>query len=369
MTSSGPKPLHVLHVISTLGAGGTELTMARVIRGLRSPMRHSIACLRGPCHIGEYLPGETDIHCLDARPNEPQLPLRLARLMRAVRPSVVHARNWGAWPDTAVGRLLARPAPPLVFSFHGQGDSPSVPLRRRLASRVLVRMTTHLFTLSEQSRRMLAAVWGWPAGRVEVIPNGVDTERFSPGDAPRSSGRLAVGMVGNLRAVKNHALAIRACAQLAGRGVDLELRLAGTGPLRDNLAALAASLGFGDRLKPAGSVADVPDFLRRLDVFLLTSDSEQHPNSLTEALACGVASIATRVGCVEELLDGGRCGRIVPPGDVEALTAALAEVLAGPSLRRQYTSAGREHVVAHYSLDRMLRAYEAMYRRLAGGGD
>ena len=81
--------------------------MARVISVLTgNGMRHSIACMKGDNQLGDRLPKETDIHCLHSRSNEPQLPARLGRLVRQIRPTVIHARNWGAWPDMAVGRLL-----------------------------------------------------------------------------------------------------------------------------------------------------------------------------------------------------------------------------------------------------------------------
>ncbi len=343
--------------------------MARVISALGScRMRHSIVCLKGDALIADRLPDKTDIHCLHSRPNEPQLPGRLARLIGRVRPTVIHARNWGAWPDTAVGRLLAWPIVPFIFSFHGLGKAGYMPLRRRLASGALVRITTYLFTVSEQSRRMLVSKWGWPNGRVGVIPNGVDTDRFHPAVLPRDTDRIVVGTVGNLRPVKNQALLVRACAELARRGIDLELRIAGQGQEEKNLFALAQSLGFERRIKLFGRVEDVPGFLKCLDVFVLSSDSEQHPNALNEAMACGIASIATRVGCVEDMLDSGRCGRIISPGYVDGLVTALAEIIASPKLRQSLALLSRQYVCTHYSLERMISAYGHLYERLSAGG-
>jgi len=300
MAYKSPGHIHVLHVVPGLIPGGMELVMARVISGLSDKgMEHSVACLKGEPQIASRLPGETEIHCLHSRPNEPQLPARLARLIRRIRPTVIHARNWGAWPDVAVGRLLAPPIVPLIFSFHGLGQAGYMPLRRRLASRALVRLTTCLFTLSEQSKRMLVTHWGWPEKRVNIIPNGVDTDRFRPAPAPRETDRFVVGTVGNLRPVKNHALLIRACAAAGRSGVDLELRIAGEGAEGTRLLALAESLGFADRLRLVGRIEEVPGFLNHLDLFVLSSDSEQHPNALNEAMACGLASVATRVGCAD----------------------------------------------------------------------
>lgn len=356
------KRTHILHVVPGLLAGGMEMTMARIIRGLNGDgFRHSIACLKAEPEIADQLPADVEIHLLHARPNEPKLPLRLARLIRTLKPDVIHARNWGAWQDVALGRLLAWPVTPLIYSFHGLGKAGYMPWRRRAASKVLVRMTTHLFTVSRQSRDLMVEHWGWPSARTAVIPNGVDATRFFPALAPRAP-RLVIGSVGNLRPVKNHRLILEAAAPLVREGFDLEIRIAGEGEERTPLTELAGTLGLGDRLRLPGRIEDTPKFLNELDVFVLSSDSEQHPNALNEAMACGIPSIATRVGCVEDLLDGGRCGAIVPPGDVAALTAALHRYLGDPQLRQNYGGLGLNHIRENYTLEIMLQRYREMYR-------
>jgi glycosyltransferase involved in cell wall biosynthesis len=204
---------------------------------------------------------------------------------------------------------------------------------------------------------------------VEVIPNGVDTARFSPATVSRDTNRIVVGSVGHLRPVKNHAMLIRACAQLAREGLDLELRIAGGGKDGPSLASLAQSLGFAHRFFLLGQVSDVPHFLRHLDVFVLSSNSEQHPNALNEAMACQMPCIATRVGCVGELLAEGRCGLIIPPGDTDALARALRDLILDPARGRELAVAARQRSCERYSLGRMLGAYEDMYRRLSNGAE
>ena len=356
---------HILHVVPGLGAGGMELAMAGVVKGLTgSAMEHAIVCLKGRAEIRDRLPIETVIHCLNSKPNEPQLPFRLARLVRQLRPDVIHARNWGAWPDIAIARLLVRPLTPFIFSFHGLGEAGYMPWRRRLASAILVHLTSNLFTVSKQSKEMLVKYWGWPKHQTEIIPNGVDTKIFQPHPRPNNK-RPVIGSVGNLRSVKNHALILKACSQLVTEGVDLEIRIAGEGDQREPLTSLAQTLGLTDRLYLPGRVEDIPGFLNGLDVFVLSSDSEQHPNALNEALACGVPSVATRVGCAADLLDGGRCGRIIRPGQVHELTDALRELAQDRPLRHALGEAGMNYVRAHFSLDVMVRKYHDLYLRAA----
>ena len=362
----GASDIHVLHVVPGLGRGGMELMMAQLISGLTDErMRHSIACLKGEVEIGDRLPASTKIFCLHARPNEPQLPFRLARLVQKCKPDVIHSRNWGAWPDMALGRFLAWPIIPFIFSFHGLGKAGYMPKRRRLASRLLVHGATRLVTVSRQSRDMLARLWGWPAEKTEVIPNGVDTRRFYPINNQQKNGRIVVGSVGNLRSVKNHALILEACAPLVRNGMDLEIHIAGEGNQRNHLETLGKRLGLYGRLQLPGKIDDVNGFLNKLDIFVLSSDSEQHPNALNEAMACGVSCISTRVGCVDDLLNDGRCGVIIEPGDSSGLKKVLAELALDPMRRAAFGKLGLERVREHYSLNNMLFRYRRLYTGVA----
>lgn len=359
--------IHILHVVPGLGPGGMELGTAQIIRGLTDAnMKHSVVCLKGTADIADRLPPETDIYCFHALPNQLMLPWRLAKLVRHIHPDVIHSRNWGAWPDMALARLMATwPPRPFIFSFHGLGKAGYMPYRRRLASKVLVHFTPFLFAVSRQSRDLMVHQWGWPAERTEVIPNGVDTSRFFPEPQLRVQQRVVVGSVGNLRTVKNHALILNACARLLRDGLELEIRIAGEGDQRQVLLKLAGDLGISSRLFLPGSIADVPNFLNGLDVFVLSSDSEQHPNALNEAMACGVASIGTRVGCVEDLLDSGRCGLIIEPGDVDGLAMAIRDLALDHQRRRHFADAGLQQVKTVYNLEVMLERYRNLYLRAA----
>jgi glycosyltransferase involved in cell wall biosynthesis len=358
--------LHILHVVPGLAPGGMELSLARVITELSvNGIRHSIACLKGDAEIADRLAQQTEIYCFHSSPNELRLPFRLATLIRRVRPSVIHARNWGAWPDVALARYATWPPVPLIFSFHGVGEAGYMPLRRRLASRILVKLTTCLFTVSESTKQMLVARWGWPEQNVLVIPNGVDTHRFQPAERGTRHPGVVVGNVGSLRPVKNQALLVRACARLAAEGSDLELRIAGEGPERAKLLRIAESMNFTERLTLCGQVSDIPDFLRELDIFVLSSDSEAHPNALLEALACGVPCVGTRVGSVAEVLDEGRYGQIVEPGNIEDMAQAIRSLIHNTDLHSELRSAGRQRVCDKYSMERMAATYTELYERIS----
>jgi len=356
----GEKTVHVLHVVPGLPPGGMELALARVVAGLPG-MRHTVVCLKGEAVIRDRFDALVPIHCLHARPNELGLPWRLARLIRELRPTVIHARNWSAWPDVAIARRMVRPRVPLVLSFHGQDAARAMPWRRRVVTRWVAASATRFFTVSQEARRFLVDGVGVAAERVEIIPNGVDLERFRPEPHARG-GRFVVGTAGSLSSVKNHALLVRAYAALAGGGMDVGLRIAGEGPERPRLEALIRSLGLEGRVELAGHQEDVPAFLNGLDLFVLSSDSEAHPNALLEAMACGVPCVGTRVGGVPEVLGYGQFGRLVDAGDEGGLIEAMREVAEDRGAAEALGRAARERAVARYGMPQMLRAYEALYR-------
>ena len=363
--------IHVLHVVPTWEAGGMELALARVARAHQGRgVRHTIVAIKDAPSGAAAPHCGVEVHCIHAADGDPFLPWRLRLLLRRFRPDVIHAHNWGAWPDVAAARLLTLRPAPLVFSFHGLPDAGPMPWRRRAAYRLLAPMAARIFTVSEGSRRMLADHVHLPARRIEVIPNGVDTELFSPAAARRCSASrpLVVGSVGSLTSVKNHSALIKACGSLARAGVDLELRIAGAGPLAGELLGLGSRVGLDGRLVLAGHLQDVPGFLRGLDVFALPSRTEGHPNALLEAMACGLACAGSNVHGIPEVLQHGRLGLLVDPDDEASLAGAIARLAADPRRRGRLGRAARRHVCLHYSMERMAAEYLRLYESVAATG-
>ena len=359
--------IHVLHVVPTLAVGGMELALARVVRGLStSPFKHSIACCTGKASISEEFGPAVAIHCLHGESSALGALLRLRRLIKMLRPSVLHARNVSAWLDVTAARMSLRDRPPLVLSFHGTDHAAPLPRRWRIISAIAARSATRLFTVSEPSRDFLACSLGQPRSRIGIIPNGIDTKRFVPD--LRHSGpdhRLVVGTVGNLSPVKNQALLVRACAELLSAGHPIELRIAGEGPERDPIVQLAATLGITDSVRLLGHVSDVSSFLKTLDLFVLPSDSEAHPNALIEAMACGLPCIASRVGGIPDVLVDDSIGRMFDRGDLGGLVKFMSELLVAPDTRAALGRGARKRAEERYGLDDMIRHYAALYSEVA----
>jgi sugar transferase (PEP-CTERM/EpsH1 system associated) len=295
--------------------------------------------------------------------NDPLLVGRIARLLRRERPDVLHTHAWGTLYE---GLLAARLAgvPIVVHGEHGTLDT-----RRRnlLMQRWAWQRVDRVLSVSSRLAERMAAAVGFPLDRIQVIRNGVDLDRFHP--RHRADGRAAfgcgdeaivIGTVGRLVAVKDQANLLRALALLRSRGLEFRAMIAGDGRLKQELVALAHSLGVGD-VEFLGNRADIPRVLAALDLFVLSSESEGLSNTIQEAMATGVPVVATAVGGADELVEPSHTGTLVPAKDAEALAAALETLIRDPQRRRQFGAAGRTRAERLFGLDRMIGEYERLY--------
>jgi glycosyltransferase involved in cell wall biosynthesis len=173
--------------------------------------------------------------------------------------------------------------------------------------------------------------------------------------------------VANLRPVKDHETLLRALALVKQRGIPFRALLAGDGPLRFALEDVAASLDLSEEVRFLGQLAgdDVAHLFQATDIALLTSRVEGLPTALLEAMACGCAVVATDVGGTPELVEHGTTGLLVEPGNVEAVAAAVEDLLRHAARLDEMRGAARRRVEERFSLDRMIEEYESLLARLS----
>ena len=252
---------------------------------------------------------------------------------------------WGNYPATCAYLVhrAAAPALPFTLCVHAQIDLYETPvfLREKLLH------ADDIVTVCEYNRAYMrehfADVWARIADRISVNYRGLDLRDYPCRIEGRAARRVLA--VGRLSPEKAYDVLLRATAELARRGVDLELVIAGDGPERDSLVALASQLGVTDRVTFRGWLK--PDAVREemLEATVLAQAShiEGLPTVVEEALALGLPVVGSRVGGIPELLDQGACGTIVTPGDVAGLADALQAQLEDPELRRTFAERGRAH--------------------------
>ena len=377
MTSAFSRPTPamplVVHVVNSLAVGGLENGVVNLVNTTAARFRHVIVCMTtdGPLH-GRLRP-EVEVVVLGKRPGQdPWALLRLVRLLRHLRPLIVHSRNWPA-VDAIPAARVAR-VPLVVHGEHGRevADPEGRDLRRNRIRRALAPLVHHFVTVSADLRRWLIEDVRVPAAKVTAIHNGVDLSRFGRAGKLEARMRLSlpadasiVGTVGRLDPVKDQAGLIRAFAQVRAQHPAALLVVAGDGPCRAELERVAAGLGQRDHVRLLGNRDDIPTVMSALDVFVLPSIAEGISNTILEAMATGLPVVATRVGGNPELVEEGMGGALVPRSDPDALAAAIAAYTGDAELRRRHGQASRQRAIGHFSLERMAQAYANLYTALA----
>jgi len=366
------RALRVVHVVPTLDVGGLENGLVNLVAALPE-FAHAVVSM-GPLGVfARRLPRDVELVSLGKPAGEPMrlAMFRLLRVLRRLQPDLVHSRNWGAIEAVPAARLAGVRA--VVHSEHGRelSDPEGLNARRNRFRRLLAPLTDRIVTVSADLEGWLRQTVRLPAAKLLVIPNGVDSERFSP--ARRLDGRRAlsvsddttvIGTVGRLNGVKDYPTLLTAFAEVARRAEHMTLVFIGDGPERAALVATAAALGVSGRVRFLGERQDVPDLVAGLDVFVLPSIAEGMSNTLLEAMASGRPVVATGVGGNPEVVEDGVTGTIVPVRHPAALTKALDGYVWDAGLRAAHGEAGRRRAITEFGLARMASRYRDLYRAL-----
>ncbi|MGQ0384059.1 MAG: TIGR03088 family PEP-CTERM/XrtA system glycosyltransferase [Gammaproteobacteria bacterium] len=375
MSTADPRPL-IAHIVFRFDIGGLENGIVNLINALpEREMRHAVIALTEAGAIRERIrKSDVTVYEIGKRPGQdPAAYVRVYRLLKQLRPAVVHTRNLGTIECAAVAALAGVP-----YRIHGEHGwdvhDPDGKIWTYKVLRKLLNPFIHQFvTVSRDLQQWLVAKVGIAPDKVWHICNGVDTTRFHPLPAPRTDrgSIVVVGSVMRFEPIKDPLNLVRAFLkarrQLAERRLDLRLMVAGDGPLR----AKALALLLGDKAAAAvsmpGARNDVPDWLRALDIFALGSQREGISNTVLEAMATGLPVVATATGGNLELVAAGVNGRLVPPGDTNALAQAIVGYAEDAQLRREHGRASRARAESEYSLARMLKDYWLLYRSAVQG--
>jgi glycosyltransferase involved in cell wall biosynthesis len=299
---------------------------------------------------------------------------RAARLLRGLRPALVHfvLASPRRCAETVIAAWLVR-VPRRVITF--QLVTPVPPFGRLAAwarglNRRLQYASVHQgIAVSRGNWGLLVEQYGFPAARLALIPNGVDTERFHPcpddgtlraqwGVPP---GVPLLGVIGRLSRQKGHQVLFDALPQIWQAFPQAHVVLAGAGELEDTLRSRAALIDQQDRLRFVGQQHDVPRVLAALDLFVLPSLYEGLSFAALEAMATARAIVATAVDGTSEAITDGHTGLLVPPGAPEPLASAIVRLLGEAPLRAQLGKAARERAVRYFDQRQMLQHTYALY--------
>lgn len=303
----------------------------------------------------------------------------LVRLFRHLRPEIVHTHTAKAG---TLGRMAARLAgvPRSVHTFHGhvlEGYfTPAATQFFVRIERVLARRTDRIITVSPRLRQTLLAMGIGRPEQVEVIPLGLELDRFlriPRGQAAlRSSLRIPdgaplLGIVGRLVPIKDHPTLLQAITLFPDGGQAPHLLVVGDGERREELQRLTHHLGLASRVHYLGWRDDLDAILGGLDVVICCSRNEGTPVALIEAMAAGVPVISTDVGGVADLVAHGETGWLVPPGDPTALARGIGKLLGDPGLCRRLVATARPVALEKHHIKGLIPRMEGVYAEVLAG--
>jgi sugar transferase (PEP-CTERM/EpsH1 system associated) len=379
LAGADSRPL-VAHVVYRFDTGGLENGVVNLINHLGDDeFRHVVVALTEVTDFAQRI-RRPDVRCiaLHKRPGQTWwLYPRLLRLLRALRPAIVHTRNLAALEVQPVA--WAAGVPVRIHGEHGRdvGDYDGSHRGYQRVRRLYRPFVQHYVALSRDLRQYLVDKVHVPPARITQVCNGVDTQRFHPaagGGAEPIAGcpfdpqrHWLVGTVGRMQTVKDQPTLARAFVHALEVAPALRARLrlvlVGDGPLRADCEAVLAAAGVRELAWLPGERADVPALMRGLHAFALPSLAEGISNTVLEAMASGLPVLATAVGGNPELVDEGHTGHLLPPADAPALARALAALATDPAHAAALGRAGRAAAEARFSLQAMVAAYRAVYDR------
>jgi len=364
---------HLLHVFPTFDVGGVQLRMSGILGALGARFRHTVVAIDGRTGCRARLDGGLDaaFPADDFRSGDPLARLRRIRgFLAGARPDLLLTYNWGA-TEWALVNAIGNHAPHIHFeSGFGPEEADGLLWRRSLFRRLALRRVRRLVVPSHGLATLATRAWGVPPAKVVHIPNGVDCARFAappePALVPGLAGRdgPVIGTVAPLRREKNIARLIEAFAALPPPAT---LVVIGDGPERAALEAAAGSAGVAGRTVFAGYLDRPEAALGLLDVYALSSDTEQMPNTIIQAMAAGLPVASVDVGDVAAIVAPGNRRFVTARGDTAALARSLAALAANAGVRRSLGAANQAHVRAHYSHERMVAAYAALFDAVLAG--
>ncbi len=361
----------LLHIFPTFAFGGVQVRFAALANHFGDRYRHRIVALDGDIACADRLDPGLDVEFprIEMRKNDTRGNVtRFRAALAAWRPDVLITSNWGsiewdmarALPSLAVG-VGRRPVHVHVEDGFGPEERDRLLPRRSWTRRLVLRRCITVLP-SRLLWDIATTQWHLPERRLRYIPNGVDLARFA-GERPAApwvdDGRPEVGTVAAVRPEKNLQRLIRAFA-IARANVPARLVIVGDGAQRAGLEALVGELGLGADVVFAGHLSDPRAALRNFDVFVLSSDTEQMPMSVLEAMACALPVASTDVGDVRAVLPAEGAPLIVPRDDA-ALGGAIASLLDDPGLRERVGAANRARAEAAFTQEGMFAAWQKVW--------
>ncbi len=365
------RPLRTAFVITSMPVGGAETLLVNLIRGFdRDRIEPELVCLKELGPLGVSLATEIPAkHSMIRSKYDLTIVYRLAKHFRRHRIDAVV--TVGAGDKMFWGRLAAKAAgvPVICSALQSTGWPDGV----GRVNRILTPITDSFIAVAQSHGEFLVNFERFPASKVSIIRNGIDTQRFKPNEPEREAVRAElglessiplIGIVAALRPEKNHELFLGIASQIIKILPSVHFLIIGEGPERIKIESIITSKNLNSHVHLLGNRHDTPRLLAALDTFLLTSHNEANPVSILEALSCGVPVVATNVGSIDETVQNGFTGYTVEAGDANQACKRVLQLLLDSSHAESLGRNGRELVQQIGSLHSMVDGYQDLIERI-----
>lgn len=372
------KPAKILHLHSTFNLGGKEARAVRLMNHFGRQAEHVILSAepdslsaRDAIDSNVKVTFPKDAPSLAGKPSLP----RYRDLVSYYRQfDLILSYNWGSMDGVMARTLFTRieGLPPLIHHEDGFNEDEQKKLnwKRNLFRKFALGSSQAIVVPSERLEQIATRIWKQPEQKVQRIPNGIDVKRFSKkpqrGALPgftRNKGEIVVGTLAGLRSVKNLPRLVRACA---AAGDNVRLIIVGEGPEKEAIQAEARRCNMEDRLLMPGFLPDPARYVGLFDIFALSSDSEQFPISLIEAMSAGCPVVATDVGDISTMVSQANKGFVKPVADEKQFAEALTTLVQHAQLREDTGQQNRLKAQAEYNETKMLARYAILYGHALG---
>ncbi len=366
--------VRILHLHSSFNLGGQQSRTVRLMNHFGDQAEHTVlTAVDDAFGAAEAIDRRVKVNFpKDAAPSLKGMPAigryrQLAQYMKKFH--LVLTYNWGAMDGVMAHTLFTRRMnlPPLIHHEDGFNDDEVDRLkkRRNWFRTIALQRSNALVVPSKTLEHIARTIWHQPLDKIRRFPNGIDTDHFNrrpqrgsfPGFQKRN-GEIVVGTIAGLRTSKNLPRLVRA---VAAAGPNVRLAIVGDGPERDAIMAEAERLGIADRVMMPGFLRDPARYIRLFDIFALSSDSEQYPISLLEAMTSALPVVSTDVGDVKNIVARENRPFIFPRTDEASLAQAISELANDAGLREKLGSANRNLACALYDEETMFARYRQLY--------
>jgi glycosyltransferase involved in cell wall biosynthesis len=357
-TIAADRQHHLLHVMPSFGFGGAQVRVIQLMSYFGDAFRHSVIALDGCFDACRRVSSTVRVDRISSErtANPWTMYKRLGEHIRRSQPDAVLTYNWGSIDAVLAAAHLQLPVIHTEDGF-GADEATNQKLRRVIFRRIVLRRAHAVIAPSASLVSVMREVWRLPSRTIQYIPNGVDTQFFRPVATDLARSNVRVGTAASLRPEKCIDRLLVEFARFS-RSTPATLRIAGDGPERPELETLARRLGIAERVQFLGHIDDLREFYRDLDIFAMTSCTEQMPLVVLEAMACGLAIVSTDVGDVRAMVSASNAPFVVGP---ESFAGALAELSSDAALRARVGRANRLQCEEVFPMHKMFDSYAKLY--------